>query len=100
MKRKKMANIFKQIAKDVAKFKSKHIAPQVLIEQMPTFKAEYEKAMVEYRTTDAYQKTLKLAVKQCVNEAIYKALNDDEIIGKVRKAVFDQVVKELINGNK
>jgi hypothetical protein len=95
-----MANVFKQIQKEVSSFKSKHIAPQVLIDNMPSFKAEYEKAMTEYRQSETYKLSVKKIAKRTVTQMIYEVMDNPSLRMKVRNAVLSEVFKEIERGNK
>lgn len=90
-----MPNVFKQVQMEVSKFKTKFIAPEVLAAQSPKFKEEYEKAVEEYRMTSAYKDLVKKNAKRAVNQLVWEALSDEAFRGKIRKAVYEQVLKEI-----
>jgi len=100
MKEKSMSNVLKQVQREVNKFKSKHIAPQVLVEMVPKFKADYEEAMETYRKTDQYKTLVARTARRELNRAVYDLFNHDSIRRRIAKAVEQEVLKEIIDGNK
>lgn len=95
-----MENVFKGIQRDVSKFKSKFINPQVLLEKLPEMKAAYSQAVDDYLASKKFKKLVEAHAKVRIGRAIGTMLESKQFYKAVHFILAEQLKKGIeINGD-